>query len=69
MQANYDYTISQTFSDWTRHRIRLPGFYNSVAAKYLYDRSPEEFDVEQVGMDEQGQMVYVLFWRTHQYQA
>lgn len=60
--ALQDYTVSQTWSDQIKHRVRLPGYFRAWAAKFLYERAPREFDVEQIGVDVQGEQVFVLFW-------
>ncbi len=62
MLTHTDYTLDPTWDDVVKHRVRLPGYFNSSAAKFLYDKAPKEFDAEQVGVDGNGQYVYVLFW-------
>ena len=62
MIEHKDYSTLQTWDDVIRHRVRLPGYYDAWAAKYLDEKAPNEFDVEPVGVDGRGQRVYVLFW-------
>lgn len=64
MTPHTDSTIIQTWEDLVRHRVRLPGYYQAWAAKFLYEKAPNEFEAEQVGVDENGQVVYVVFWHT-----
>ena len=64
MISHKDYSVNQSWDETIRHRVRLPGYYNAWAAKYLYDKAPNEFDAEQAGTDGAGQAIYVLFWHT-----
>lgn len=62
--SHTDRIVEQTLAEVARHRVRLPGYYNASAAQLLYEEAPNEFDAEQVGIDEHGHGVYVMFWRT-----
>lgn len=64
MLAHTDFTGERNWEDVVQKRVRLPGYYPAAAAKYLYERAPEEFDAEQAGTDVNGQTMYVLFWHT-----
>ena len=57
---------ADALGELAKNRVRLPGYFNALAAQVLYENSPEEFDAEQVGVDANGHGVYVLFWRTPQ---
>lgn len=58
--------MEMALADLSLHRVRLPGFFNALAAQLLHQDSPEEFDAQQVGVDPHGDGVYVVFWRTPQ---
>ena len=66
MNENTDRAVEQSLAEVALQRVRLPGFYNSLAAQLMNEHSPGEFDAEQVGIDQNGQGVYVMFWRTPQ---
>ncbi len=61
-----DTAVPQTLAELVQHRVRLPGYYNALAARFLSDTAPDEFVAERVGIDESGHGVYVMFWRTPQ---
>lgn len=64
MHESTDRPLDQSLADVSLHRVRLPGYFNALAAQLLHEDSPEEFDAEQVGVDQHGHGVYVVFWRT-----
>jgi hypothetical protein len=57
-----DRVVKQTFVDVALNRVRLPGYYNALFAQAVHANAPEEFAVEPVGIDINGQGVYVLYW-------
>lgn len=66
MHESTDLAFDQSLMDLSQHRVRLPGYFNALAAQLLHDGSPGEFDAERVGVDQNGHGVYVVFWRTPQ---
>lgn len=57
----------QTLAEVAQNRVRLPGYYDALAAQQLLSEgAPSEFDAEQISFDANSHGVYVLFWRTPQ---
>lgn len=69
MFQHSDYSGKRSWEDMIRHRVRLPGFYPAWAARFLYEKAPQEFEAEQVGMDNNGEVVYALFWHEPVFQT
>lgn len=57
-----DQLVQQSVVDIALQRVRLPGYYTAAHAQAIVAQAPDEMTAVQVGIEQSGSGVFVLFW-------